>query len=292
MRLPKFEHLQPTRLDEAFDLLERHKGEAKLLAGGTDIIVRMKHRMMTPKYLVSLSRIPDLDYIRSDDGALKIGAMARLNDIGDHPVVNKDWAILAQAARSIGSVQSRNRATMAGNICNASPSADSAPSLIALNSQVVLVSKGGERILPVEEFFKGPGETAIKAGEILKEIQVPKMNPKSGGYYLKYSMRGAMDLAIVGVACIVTPNGKAGYCEDVRIVLGAVCPTPLRIREAEEALKNKAVDEAVLEKAARIAMDESCPISDVRSSAEYRKKMVKVMTRRAFNKALSLAKAK
>jgi CO/xanthine dehydrogenase FAD-binding subunit len=290
MRLPKLEYFQPTHLNEAFDLLERYKGEAKLIAGGTDILLLMKNRKLTPKYLVSLNKIPGLDTVQSDKGLLKIGARCKIHAIETHPVIRKQWGMLAQAAGLLGSVQVRNLATIGGNLCNAAPSADTASPLIALDAKAVIVSKKGERVLLMEEFFKGPGATDLKEGEILKEIQVPKMSPKSGGYYLKFSRRKAMDLAHVGVACVITMDGKDS-CRDARIVLGAVAPTPLRVRRAEEALKSKVMDGESMEKASQIAMEESRPISDVRSSEWYRKKMVKVMTGRALKQAISLAKS-
>ena len=291
MRLPKFEYLQPTDLSEALDFLERYRGEAKLIAGGTDILSAMKKRELTPKYLISLNQIPQLDYINCENGFLKIGSRCTIRAIEVHPVIREQWGILAQAAKSIGSVQIRNLATVGGNICNAAPSADTAPSLIALGSKVVLVSKTNERSIPLEEFFEGPGETNLQEVEILKEIQVPQLPPQSGGVYMKYSRRKAVDLAIVGVAGIITINRENNYCTDARIVLGAVAPIPLRIKKAEEALTNRIIDDDSLEKAAQIAMDESRPISDLRSSMEYRKEMVKVFTRRALKESLLLAKS-
>ena len=291
MRLPKFEYLQPADLNEALDFLERYRGEAKLIAGGTDILSAMKKRQLTPKYLISLNQIPQLDYISFENGFLKIGSRCTIRAIEVHPVIREQWGILAQAAKSIGSVQIRNLGTVGGNICNAAPSADTAPSLIALGSKVVLVSKTGERIIPLEEFFEGPGMTNLQEFEILKEIQVPKPPPQSGGVYMKYSRRKAVDLAIVGVAGVITINRESNYCTDARIVLGAVAPIPLRIRKAEEALTNRIIDDDILEEAAQIAMDESRPICDVRSSMEYRKEMVKVFTRRVLKESIFLAKS-
>lgn len=291
MRLPKFEYLQPTDLYEALDFLERYRGEAKLIAGGTDILLTMKNRELTPKYLISLNQIPQLDYIRFENGFLKIGSRCTIRTIEVHPVIKEQWGILAQAAKSIGTVQIRYQGTVGGNICNGAPSADTAPSLIALGSKVVLVSKTGERIIPLEEFFEGPGKTNLKEFEILKEIQVPKRPPHSGGVYLKCSRRKAVDLAIVGVAGLITINKENNYCTDARIVLGAVAPIPLRIRKAEEVLTKRIIDDGSLEEAAQIAMDESRPISDVRSSMEYRKEMVKVFTRRVLKESIFLAKS-
>ncbi len=291
MRLPKFEYLQPADLSEASAFLERYGGEARLIAGGTDLLVIMKNRKCTPKYLIGLNQIPQLDHISIENGLLKIGSLCTLRAIEVHPVIREQWAMLALAAKSMATLQIRNRGTIGGNLCNAAPSADTAPSLIALGATAVLASKKGERTIPMEEFFAGPGKTTLQDGEILKEIQVPKLPPQSGGVYLKHGRRKAVDLAVVGVAGLITINKANNHCTDARIVLGAVAPIPLRVKKAEEALINRTIDDASIEEAARIAMDESRPITDIRSSKEYRKEMVKVFTRRALKESLLLAQS-
>jgi carbon-monoxide dehydrogenase medium subunit len=290
MSLPKFEYLAPQNVREACKLLSKYKGKAKVIAGGTDLLVKMKDRGITPQYLIGIKNITDLDYINYDKvSGLRIGALTNNQSLTNSTIVREKFAILAMAAAEIGTPQIRNMGTVGGNLCNAAPSADTASPLIALGAKVKLVSSKRERTIDLEEFFTGPSETVLKHGELLTEIQVPNLPPRTGGTYLKLFSRGAIDIATVGVAVMLT-LGRNESCESVRIVLAAVAPTPLRARLTEEVIKGKRVEDGIVEKAAQVAVEEARPISDVRSSAEYRGEMVRVLTKQAIIESLEQAK--
>jgi len=283
-----FEYLKAGTLDEAISLLAKHKGEAKVFSGGTDLLVEMKQKVITPRYLVDIKPLSDLDFIHYDEReGLKIGALTTMHTLETALVIKDKFTILAQAAHEIGSAQVRNRATIGGNLCHAAPSADTAPALIGLGARVKIRGSVGDRSIPLEEFFKGPGETVLQVDEILTEIQIPNCLPHTAGVYMKLGRIKAMDLALVGVAVVVTPRN--GVCSDIKIVLGAVAPTPIRAKEAEGMLRGKKIRDDVIEQAAQTASKEARPISDVRASAEYRREIVKVLTMRAFKQAWELA---
>ena len=225
-RLPRFDYIVPKTLDEALKTLNKYKGVSRLLAGGTDLIPQLKKREIdAPQWVVDLKEIDGLDAITYDGDGLRIGPLATINAIAQSPAVKEQYPILAQAALSMASPQVRNRGTFAGNICSAVPSADSAPSLLALSASVKIRGLKKERIVPMEKFFTGPRSTVLKANEMVLEIIVPKPIPASRGVYLKLSPRHSMDLAIVGVAAVgVCENG---ICKDIKIALGAVAPTPV-----------------------------------------------------------------
>ena len=284
MTLPRFEYVAPKTLQEACLVLIEHQGRARAMTGGTDLLPKMKDRILTPQYVIGLKSIAGLDYVHEDDQGLKIGALATLTRVAETPEVLRDFPLLAEAILKVASVQVRNVGTVAGNLCNASPSADTAPALMVMGAKVKLLDAGGkERTLPLEDFFAGPGKTALQEGELLEEVQVPKAPAGSGGAYRKLSLRRAMDLATVGVGCFLTLDG--GVCRDVRIALGAVGPTPLRAKEAEDAVRGGGLTEAVLEKASAAAVAASRPITDIRGTEEYRRKMVGVLTRQAISEA-------
>ncbi|MBN2122969.1 MAG: xanthine dehydrogenase family protein subunit M [Deltaproteobacteria bacterium] len=287
-RLPRFDYVKPRAMEEVLDLLAgAASGRLKVYAGGTDVIPKLKARLIrAPEVLVDLKGIPGLDIIDYDvEKGLKIGALASIFSVAHSSLVREKFPILSQAAGSIASTQVQNRGTLVGNICSAVPSADSAPALLCLRAKAVCVKKGGERELELDRFFKGPGETLLEPGEMVREIRIPPMQPDAGGVYIKLSPRSRMDLAVVGVAAVA--GGGNGSFGDVRIGLGAVAPTPMRAKRAEDMLRGKAVsDEAILE-AARIASEESRPIDDHRGSAEYRRMMVEVLVKRSLRQALS-----
>jgi carbon-monoxide dehydrogenase medium subunit len=284
-RLPKFNYLAPTTLDEALSLLAQYKSKARVIAGGTDLVPKLKRReVKAPEYVIDLKGIPGLDKIRQDIGGLTIGALVTIGVVESSPLIQQKFAILAQAAQSMASPQVRNRGTIAGNICNAVPSADSAPALLTLGARLKLISRKGERTINIEDFFTGPNRTALTDEEILLEIKIPDMPPKSKGVYLKLSPRRAMDLAIVGAAVVVVPED--GICKDIRIALGAVAPTPLRTMKAETVLKGQKFNDNLIEKAAKAAAAEASPIDDHRASAEYRRDMIEVLVKRAIKQAI------
>lgn len=292
-RTESFEMHQPTSLHEASRLLKENGPGGRFLAGGTDLVIAMKEKGLVPKYIVDLKWIPGLSGIRTnDDGSITIGALTTMRDIETSPLLIKKYPFLCLSAAEVGSIQIRNRATVGGNMANATPSADVAPSLIALNAIAKIVSASGERTIALEDFFRGPGQTVMRAEEILREITIPKTNAGLVGEYIKFSPREMMDLAYVGVAVAYTLREPDNRCDGVRIVLGAVSPTPMRARQAEVAVEGQILTEALAETAGRIAAEASKPISDVRSSADYRRAMVAAMTKRALlNAAIGPSKS-
>lgn len=287
--MKRFGYSSPKTLEEACTLLHEQHQQVKVLAGGTDLIVQLRMRKFTPAYVINIKDIPGLDYVRPGAGGeIEIGALATLRAIETNPAVVARQPVLSEAAREIGSVQIRNLATLAGNLCNAAPSADMAAPLLALGCGVTLSSRQGERSMPLEDFFLGPGKTALQRGELLISVRVEASPPRTGCVYLKHAIRRAMDIAIVGVAARLTLNGGK-RAQEVRIGLGAVAPVPLRARKAEELLRGQELTEPAIEEAAQIASTEARPITDIRGSAEYRTEMVRVLTRRALQAALQRA---
>jgi carbon-monoxide dehydrogenase medium subunit len=285
----RFEYFEPETLTEAVSLLGQYDGQASLLAGGTDLLVEIKEHLRTPDYVVNLKKIPGLDHLTYDDThGLRIGSLTTLRTVETSPLIIKEYAGLAQAARELGSIQVRNRATVAGNICRASPSADTLPPLIADGATVRVSGPAGDRVILLEAFFTGPGQTVLATDEIVVEIAVPTRPAYTGKVYHKHGRRKAMELATVGVAVALTLTGE--ICAEIRIVLGAVAPTPLRARKAEQVLRGRTAADQAVAMAAQAAMAESRPISDVRGSAAYRREMVRVLTDRAIRQALQLAK--
>ncbi|MCP4165399.1 MAG: xanthine dehydrogenase family protein subunit M [Chloroflexi bacterium] len=288
--MKSFEYFEPSTLEEAVYLLERYNGRASVLAGGTDLLVEMKEGLRTPAYVINIKHIAGMDYLSYDEEeGLRIGSLVTIRAVETSQIVQKKYAGLAQAASDLGSIQIRNRATVAGNICRASPSADTLPSLIADQATIRVFGSRGERNILLEKFFAGPGQTVLTQDEVLTEIIVPAPPPRTGKVYFKHGRRKAMELASVGVA--VTLTLESDICQDIRIVLGAVAPTPIRALKAEEVLRNNSIDRLDIAAAAQAAMVESRPISDVRSSADYRREMVRVLTSRAIRQALEMAKS-
>jgi CO/xanthine dehydrogenase FAD-binding subunit len=286
-RLPGLNYLAPKTIDEALSLLSQYRGRAKIIAGGTDTVPKLKRReIRAPEYIIDLKGIPGLDDIKYDaDSGLSLGALVTIRAVETSPTIREKFSVLAQAAQSMASLQVRNRGTIAGNICNAVPSADTAPALLTLEAKLKLISPRGERMVDIEDFFTGPNQTILTDEEILQEIQLPIPSPNSKGVYLKLTPRRAMDLAIVGVAVVVI--AEDGVCRDISIALGAVAPTPIRAKKAEAVLRGQKLDEKTVEKAAQTASSESKPIDDHRASAEYRRDMVKILTRHAISQAIS-----
>ena len=283
-----FEYFAPDTLEEVVTLLGRFNGRASLLAGGTDLLVEIKEHLRRPDYVINLKKIPGLAGLSYDETTgLHIGALATVREVEVSPIIRQRYAGLAQAARELASIQVRQRATIAGNICRASPSADTPPPLIADKAQVKIFGPSGERTVPLEEFFIGPGRTILARDEIVVEISVPSPPPHTGKVYIKHGRRKAMELATVGVA--VTLTLTHGLCQEARIVLGAVAPTPIRAAGSEDLLRGRYIDDQAVTEAARAAMATARPISDVRSSAEYRREMVGVLTARAIRQAADLA---
>lgn len=247
------------------------------------MVIAMKEKGLVPRYVVDLKRIPSLSGIRGHpDGTVVIGALTTMREAETSPLLRKRYPFLAQSAAEVGSIQIRNRATIGGNMANATPSADVAPALLVLDAKAKISSPNGERILPLEEFFVGPGKTVMEPGEILTELIIPPPPSGLSGEYIKFSPREMMDLAYVGVAVSLALEDKEKRCRHARIALGAVSPTPMRARKAEALLLDQLLTEKIAEQAGEEASRECRPISDVRSSAEYRREMVRAMTKRAL----------
>jgi carbon-monoxide dehydrogenase medium subunit len=287
MHLPKFEYLKPVTLEETYSLLEKGNNAVKVIAGGTDVLVKMKNRRLLPSRLISIKNIQGLDYIIQKDGKVFIGALTSLEDVATSSLVKEKLPILAQAAGMVGSRAIRNQGTIGGNLCNAAPSAETAPALIVLGASVKLASPAGERVVPLESFFTGPGKTVLKSNELLVEIQVPIPVKGSGGEYLKCSLR-QLDIATVGVAAQVLLEN--GICTDIKIVLGAVAPTPIRATSAETVLRGKKPEKALYQEAADRAVNDSRPITDIRGTAEARRGNVRLLTAQAVETAVARAK--
>jgi carbon-monoxide dehydrogenase medium subunit len=282
-RTEPLELYQPRSLQEASRLVKENGPGGYFLAGGTDLVIAMKEKGLVPKYIVDLKRIGGLSGIRENgDATISIGALTTMRELETSPLIKAKYPFLAQSAAEVGSIQIRNRATVGGNMANATPSADVAPSLVALDALARISGEAGARDLPLEDFFRGPGRTVLAVGEILTEIVIPKTGPDLVGEYIKFSPREMMDLAYVGVAVTYDFDRNARKCTRARIVLGAVAPTPIRATKAEAILEGQTVNEALAEKAGAMAAEEARPISDVRSTADYRRAMVGAMTKRAI----------
>lgn len=284
MYLPDFEYLAPASLAEACELLARFGPRAKVLSGGTDVLVKMKNGLLTPEILISLRNIEELKTIEDIPGkGVVIGARATHNELVNSSIINEKYLSVSEAAHHMAANQVRNVGTVGGNICNAVPSADLPPILIALGAAIKLAGSKGERTMPLEEFFIGPNKSVIAQDEILTEIVIPEQ-PSTGSNYIKFGLRESGSLAVVGVAVTVTMAGN--ILQDVRIALGAVAPTPMRAKEAEASLRGQIVSDNLLAEAGSIASQECKPISDIRGSEEYRRDMVRVFTQRALRKAI------
>lgn len=281
--MKSFQYQKVPTLEEAFHLLERYGERAKILAGGTDLLVKMHNRAVHPEILIDLKGIAGLDGIQYDPGAgLRIGALTSIHRLESSPLIKEKFRVVAQAASSLGSYQIRTRATLGGNLCNASPAADMIPGLISLGGKAKILSKTGERFLPLEDFFAGPGRSNLRPGEILTEVQVPSPPAGAGFHYAKHTIRKAMDLAIVGVAVSLSPDPAKDRCAEVKIALGAVGPVPLRAIKAEACLRGQKIDGPLISCVARLASEEARPVTDIRASVEYRREMVRVLTHRAI----------
>ncbi|MGA2461962.1 MAG: xanthine dehydrogenase family protein subunit M [Candidatus Bathyarchaeia archaeon] len=286
----ELQYSEPSTLKEAFSILAKVEG-AKILAGGTDVIVSMREGKIAPAHIVNIKRISGLDKIGpSTGGGLRIGALATIGAVETSALVRNAFPMVAEAAHQIGSLPVRNRATVGGNLCNSSPSADMAPPLIALGAVAKIAGPKGRRSVNLEEFFTGPGKTVLSKVEILTEIHIPDPPRNSFGAFLKHGPRQCMDIATVNAAVMVTLKGKV--CENARVVLGAVAPVPMRAKRAEAEIRGKPIEDEIIRKVGEIAAKECVPISDVRGSADYRREVVNVLVRRLFGKALGAKLAK
>ncbi len=282
----EFEYIVPTSLHEAVRLLSRADGEGRVLAGGTDLIAQMKENRRIPALVVDAKRIPELNILSFDEThGLRLGAAVSCARLAGFPPARERYRALVEACGLIGSVQIQNRAAVGGNFCNAAPSADTVPAVLSYAGKVIIAGENGNRELPAEEFFVAPGQTALKKGEVLVAIDIPTPAPRSGAAYLRFIPREEMDIAVAGVGSFLQVTADRRHCEQARIALAAVAPTPIRAREAEAFLIGKAPDSAIFAQAGELAARAATPISDVRGSAAYRIELIKVLTRRSLQKA-------
>ena len=286
----RFEYLEPESIEEALTVLSQYQGKSKIIAGGTDLMLQMRNKAIRPEYVVDITRIPGLDYITFDDQqGLRLGVLTTIRGLETSVELQRKYPVISQAASQLGSVAIRNVATVGGNLCNALPSAETSQALLALSAQVRIIGPGGERTAPLEGFFTGVGKTLLRPDELLLEILVPESPPHTSGIYIKHSPRGPIDLAIVNITVLMTMEQDHRVCRDAKIVLGAVSPTPLRAKKAENVLKGKRVDGALIDRAAQVASDEANPRrGSIRGSFEYKKEMVKVLTGRAIKEVIGL----
>ncbi len=287
--LPQFDYIEAESAERAIDLLQEKGAAARILMGGTDLFVQMRNGNLAPDILIDIKKLPGMDTISfAKTTGLTVGAAVTMNALARNPDVLTHYSLLAEAAESVASYQLRNRATVGGNLCNASPAADTAPAAFVLEAELTAMGPKGERTIPAMEFFKGPGVNALEAGEFLARINY--YNPPKGwkGRYLKIGRNAGGDLAIVGVAVMGHPDKDAPSGFRFRIALASVAPTPIRVHEAEEILAQSPITEAVIEMAAEAAEEAATPIDDVRASARYRNAMVKELTRRGLTEVWSL----
>ena len=292
--MKKFTYLAPKNLDEAVSLHESYGGRAKYIAGGTDVLVKIKEGKLAPDYLISLKGILDQErpYLNHETGELFIGAFLTHGEIEKSSIVRLNYPILHDAVKNIGSAQIRNVATIGGNLVNAVPSADGAIPLIALDGKAQIYGTKGRRSVDLGRFFLGPGQCDLDRGEILLEIAIPPLLPRTGGAYVKHGRREAMELPMLGVGTLLGLEEDIATCARARICLGVAAPTPLRCREAEKYLVGKTVDETSLAEAGRIAAEESRVRDSIRGLAWYRREMVAVLVKRMGLKALERARQK
>ncbi len=270
----EFDYLEPASVEETIGLLAQYGPEARVLAGGTDLIVQMKMERLAPRYLVSIGRVPGLEGISVQDGHTRIGARTSIRTLRNDPWVRARYPVLAEACASFSTTQVQVMGTLGGNLGNASPASDTAPALIAYGAEAVIQGPKGTRRVPVEEFFVGPGRSVLEPGELLVAVELPSPQAGAGGAFLKVG-RVAADLAKVSAAVLLVREGDR--IADARLVFGAVAPTPLRARQAEAVLVGQRFGEEVVTEAARVASEEVRPIDDVRSTAWYRRELVRVL---------------
>lgn len=285
-----FEYHAPETVEEAIELLAEYKGDAKIFAGGTDMIPKMKAHVMCPAHIISLKNIKELKFVNYDEKeGLSFGAATPIRKVENYAPVKEIYPALYEGIHCIASTQIRNAGTVVGNLINAVPSADSAPASLVLEAVLHVVSKRGERKIPVNNLFTGVCRTCLEPDELVTKVTVPVPAKNSGSHYIPFTVRRAMDLSMVGVAANVTMEGN--ICKDIKIALGAVATTPKRAAKAEAMLIGNELTDELLEEAAVVASQEDCaPITDMRATREYRIELVRVLTRDAVKEAVSRIK--
>jgi carbon-monoxide dehydrogenase medium subunit len=284
MKPPRFDYLAPRTLDEALAHLHHHGDQAKILAGGQSLIPMLNFRLAHPGVVVDVNRLTDLAYVRQHDGGVAVGALTRQHAVERSDLVRARVSVVAEACRFIGHAPIRHRGTFGGNLAHADPASELPAVMVALEAEMAVASRAGNRAVPAGEFFIGPLTTALRPGEMLTEIRIPAAPPRTGGAFVEMARR-AGDFALVGVAALVTLD-EAGQCARARIALCGVGPTPVRARAAEDALVGQAPTTAVLDEAADRAAAATSPPSDVHGSAEFRRKLARHFARQALAAAI------
>lgn len=281
-----FSYFHPAEISNLFDLMKQYGSSFSLLAGGTDLLVRLKSGRVNPDAVIDIKGISDFNAgIQQTPDFITVGGLTLMATLESDPLIKRNFPALAEAAQNVGSVQIRNRATIAGNICNASPAADSAPSLLIYNAKVHCVSSKGSRVLPLHEFITGPGKTALSSGELVKEVILPISSDNQAAAFTRLTRRKGVDLATINLCCQVSTSGVT------RFALGAVGPVPFIVEESDGFLSSLEV--SAEDKAPRIKalMEQATPITDVRASREYRQAMLTVLGQRALTMALERLQA-
>ncbi len=278
----EFTYLEPKSVAEAIDLLAAHGDAARVLAGGTDLIVQMKMERLKPAYIIGIGKLAELKGVRHRDDKLTLGALTSIREIARDADVRGRYAALAEACAAFSTMQVQVMGTVGGNLCNGSPASDSAPALIALGAEVVLVGPDGETRLPVERFFRGPGKTARRPDQLLTAVEIPAPAPGTGSAFLKVG-RVAADIAKVNTAVAIVRDGER--VADCRLAFGSVAPTPIRTPRAEAVLRGQVLTPELVAQAAAVAAEEVTPIDDVRSTAAYRRRVVAALAMDGINRA-------
>ncbi len=285
------DYFEPKTISEALSLLAKFGDQAKVIAGGTDILVDIKYKE-EPGCLVNIKRIPDLTAIQGNGAGLRIGPLVTIREIETSSVVRERLPLLWEASHQFASLQIRNTATIGGNICRASPSGETLAPLLVLDAKAKIAFSDSEKTVAFNSFFQGPGKTSLGSTGLLTGIEIPYPAKNSCGVYLKHAVRGAMDIAMVAVAVLVTPDATNAHLQDVRIGLGAVAPTPVLATKTEALLRGKSLSAELVKEAGQSAASESSPISDQRSSAEYRRWIVEALTRRGLEQCWKVVTGK
>lgn len=272
------EYFSPGTIREALSLMRKWKGKAKLIAGGTNVIPDLRAEKIQPQVLINISHLKDLSYIKEVKGRIQIGGLTPIVELASSKMIRKAAPILSEAADQLGNPLVRNKATIAGNLVHASPAADTAVPLLALEATVILAGDGKSRQIPIEKFFHGVNQTVLKADEIIKEICFQKPNANVRMSYIKLGRRGAMAISVVSIAVVL--ETESGKCKKVRISLGAVAPKPIRAYEVEEMLEGKEITDKLIGACCEHVQTEIRPITDIRASAEYRRQVSSVLLRR------------
>ena len=282
---------RPTSLKSALSILSEKGDVTKVLAGGTDILVKLRGRREQPDVLMDSKEIPELNELSYDQNkGLTIGAAVPLYKLYDNADVKNNYPALVDSTTIIGGIPIQGRATVGGNLCNAAPSADAIPTLIVLGAKALISSADDTREINVDEFCTGPGSNVLKSNELLVSINVPAPKENSGAHYMRFIPRNEMDIAVVGIGTLVELNAEGDKFENVNVALASVAPTPIFVREISEFLSGKEVNDENIEKAGQLAKEASSPISDMRGTAEYRQHLCSVLTKRSLNKSIERIK--